>query len=94
MSPTTPADWRDQANCLGMDPDLFFPPHGGMTAEVKLTCDRCPVRRACLIDALETRERHGIRGGVTAEDRAIMLDKGDRRRLREQARHGLRLVTT
>ncbi|MFZ9169628.1 MAG: WhiB family transcriptional regulator, partial [Ilumatobacteraceae bacterium] len=30
--------WQDQANCLGVDPDLFFPERGASTREAKEVC--------------------------------------------------------
>ena len=32
------ADWHDHANCLGVDPDLFFPERGASTREAKEVC--------------------------------------------------------
>lgn len=32
-------------------------------------CARCPVRDACLVDALKRRERHGIWGGLLPYER-------------------------
>jgi len=36
--------WQDQANCLGVDPDLFFPERGASTREAKEVCRGCVVR--------------------------------------------------
>ena len=41
-------DWQDQANCLGVDPDLFFPERGASTREAKEVCRGCVVRLDCL----------------------------------------------
>jgi len=30
--------WQDNANCLGVDPDLFFPERGASTREAKEVC--------------------------------------------------------
>ena len=30
--------WQDQANCLGVDPDLFFPERGASTREAVVNC--------------------------------------------------------
>ena len=43
--------WQDQANCLGVDPDLFFPERGASTREAKEVCRCCVVRGECLEDA-------------------------------------------
>ena len=31
-------NWQDHANCLGVDPDLFFPERGASTREAKEVC--------------------------------------------------------
>ncbi len=38
------ASWQDLANCLGVDPDLFFPERGASTREAKEVCRGCEVR--------------------------------------------------
>ena len=43
--------WQDQANCLGVDPDLFFPERGASTREAKEVCKGCVVRDECLVRA-------------------------------------------
>ncbi len=70
-----PAGWRDRAACAapGVDPELFFPDRGehGKAARAKRICAGCPVRGACLADALAVSgsEDYGIRGGTTREER-------------------------
>src|SRR3546814_17477999 len=44
--------WQDYANCLGVDPDLFFPERGASTREAKEVCRGCVVREDCLEFAL------------------------------------------
>ena len=63
--------WRDDAACLGMDPDLFFPPKGGATkgADAKQICGGCPVQAECLEYALKTRPVYGIWGGLSLRER-------------------------
>ena len=36
--------WQGQANCLGVDPDLFFPRRGASAREGKGVCRGCGVR--------------------------------------------------
>ena len=72
--------WRDDAACLTADPEMFFPEpadHVSAAAAVAV-CNTCPVTDACLRDALETGEQHGIRGGLTPRHRAQL--RTDRRR--------------
>lgn len=73
------ADWRDRAACRGVDPDLFFPvttegPALEQAARAQAVCDLCPVTRDCLEFALRQRERDGIWGGLSPEDRGRLLD--------------------
>ena len=71
-APTPPAplerNWRDQAECLGMDVGLFFPTNQVARA-AKDACRRCPVRQECLEWALETDTTDGIWGGLSAKAR-------------------------
>lgn len=63
----------------GYDPDLWFPvslphtPQGRKDRAVPVAlCRTCPVREACLADALERNEQHGVWGALTeAERRAL-----------------------
>ena len=67
--------WQDYANCLGVDPDLFFPERGASTREAKEVCKGCIVREDCLEYALANGEKFGIWGG---------LSERERRRIRRQ----------
>ncbi|MFF2616859.1 WhiB family transcriptional regulator [Kitasatospora sp. NPDC058046] len=68
--------WQDQAVCTPteynpVDPETFFPgpEDADRIATAKALCAQCPVARACLDAALETGDTHGIRGGLTEEER-------------------------
>ncbi|MFD8750061.1 WhiB family transcriptional regulator [Kitasatospora sp. NPDC059577] len=68
--------WQDQAVCTPseynpVDPEVFFPGPEDTAAitTAKALCAQCPVARACLDAALETGDSHGIRGGLTEEER-------------------------
>lgn len=61
--------WQRSANCLGVDPDLFFPERGGSTREAKEVCRGCVVREECLQYALENGEKFGIWGGMSERER-------------------------
>lgn len=73
MTPTDPA--LVEAACRGHDPGLWFPSddqgdnHG---REAKAICAGCPVRRRCLVGALERREEHGIWGGAGGARRRVL----------------------
>jgi WhiB family redox-sensing transcriptional regulator len=67
--------WRDGAICRHADPALFFPETDdhATIAQAVAVCRSCPVINACLADALDAREHHGIRGGLTARQRQKLL---------------------
>ncbi len=71
--------WQDEANCLGVDPDLFFPERGASTREAKEVCRGCVVRNECLEYALVNGEKFGIWGGLSERERRRL------RRARAQA---------
>ena len=77
--------WQDEANCLGVDPDLFFPERGASTREAKEVCRGCVVKDDCLEYALENGEKFGIWGG---------LSERERRRLRRQRAQGTRNIAS
>lgn len=66
--------WREDAACLDVGPEPFFPPSGVSTAPAVRMCRSCPVREACLADALTYphRDDYGIRGGTTRNERKLM----------------------
>jgi WhiB family redox-sensing transcriptional regulator len=61
--------WQENANCLGVDPDLFFPERGASTREAKSVCRGCEVRVECLEYALAHGEKFGIWGGLSERER-------------------------
>lgn len=76
-------NWQDHANCLGVDPDLFFPERGASTREAKEVCRGCVVQADCLEFALRNGEKFGIWGG---------LSERERRRIRRQRAAAARSV--
>nr|WP_285594596.1 WhiB family transcriptional regulator [Actinomycetospora sp. NBRC 106378] len=83
-------DWHADAACSGMDETLFFPPTetgplgAAQVEQAKQVCAGCPVRAACLAEAM-TREsasaRYGVFGGLSATERGRLYVQ-----LREHAR--------
>lgn len=79
-----PSRWRDRAVCAEVGGDLFMPPdepehHPVYSAQrAKAVCARCPVRAACLEDAMQyegefgTGGRSGVWGGLTPDQRAAL----------------------
>lgn len=80
--PTLPTQtgqhWMEDANCIGVDPELFTAPgqtwagHHGQEMQAKSYCAPCPVKDACLAWALATGDEFSILGGTTAKERRKM----------------------
>lgn len=70
-------DWRHEAVCRDVDPDLFYPvgtdgPAMLQVAQAKAVCRRCPVVSQCLDWALEHGENDGIWGAMTPDERRAL----------------------
>ncbi|MGN9802034.1 WhiB family transcriptional regulator [Micromonospora sp. L32] len=64
-------DWRLRGNCLDVDPDVMHPDdrnHFG-EQEAKKICAGCPVATQCLKESFDLRDWHGIRAGLTGNER-------------------------
>lgn len=68
-------DWRDDAECRDSDPELHFPvsTRPADAEPAKAVCRRCPVVADCLSWALETRQMHGVWGGLDEAERGRIL---------------------
>lgn len=70
-------NWRARALCAQIGASFFFPddePNGehGWSDAVAI-CNMCPVKKACLLDALDSGDNYwGVRGGKTAGARRKM----------------------
>jgi WhiB family transcriptional regulator, redox-sensing transcriptional regulator len=62
-------DWHADANCRGLDPELFFPERGEISSAAKDVCHRCDVQVECLTFALNSGEHFGIWGGMSERQR-------------------------
>ncbi len=89
--PTTEAwDWQVDAACRGMASSFFFHPWGergpsrdARVRRAKEVCAECPVIEACRRHALEVQEQYGVWGGLSEEERLVLLNRG-RRSLRQK----------
>ena len=61
--------WQAKANCMGVDPELFFPERGASTREAKEVCRGCVVKENCLEFALANGEKFGIWGCMSERER-------------------------
>ena len=75
--------WQRDAACRGPASSLFYPPAAAETrperesreSRAKAICSGCPVQAPCLTVALETREPHGVWGGLTESERQALLER-------------------
>lgn len=64
-------DWRNSANCAGLDSRVFYAEGKGSTAQVhqaKRICAACPVRQQCADWAIQTGEFYGVWGGMSQQE--------------------------
>lgn len=61
--------WQRHGLCVGLDPNIFYPPDQVGSDAAKTICAGCPVRAVCLEYALETREKYGVWGGCSERER-------------------------
>ena len=74
-------DWQESAACRGPLGAVFFPPPSterkrekiAREARAKEICAACPVLTACRDYALSIREPHGVWGGLSEQERRILL---------------------
>lgn len=78
-------EWHVLAACRATDPDLFFGSDGERPAErqareaaAKRICAGCPVVAECLASAVAGRERYGIWGNSTEEERRGLRRRSER----------------
>jgi WhiB family redox-sensing transcriptional regulator len=70
-------NWRDNAACLGENPELFFVtgntgPAQRQIEEAKAICHRCEVIDACLRWASESGQETGVWGGLSENERRTL----------------------
>lgn len=64
-------DWTLLAKCRGMGDALF--PQPAEQKRIRVLCGDCPVRSACLAEALDNQIEYGIWGGTTERERRHLL---------------------
>lgn len=78
--------WWEYAACRGQDAAYFFAPSyfekraekTAREAFAKAICSRCAIRQECLGYALETRDPHGVWGGLNEMERRALLRRRER----------------
>ncbi|OLF11874.1 WhiB family transcriptional regulator [Actinophytocola xanthii] len=61
--------WMRDGLCAQTDPDAFHPDEHGSVEPAKAVCAVCPVLAECRAYALETGQRFGVWGGLSARER-------------------------
>ena len=73
--------WQESAACRGPLGNVFFPPTTterkreklAREARAKEICSACPVMTSCREYALEIREPHGVWGGLSEQERRVLI---------------------
>ena len=83
--PKYTGDWRNGANCLNSDPELFFPngttgPAKDQIDQAKKVCAGCDVKEQCLVYALETGQDSGVWGGLSEDERRALKRRANQNR--------------
>lgn len=84
--------WRYVAKCRGEDTEMWYPPRNRalyrpIAEAAKAICfgrdDRpaCPVRKQCLLDAIDRDELHGIWGGMSHRERNALVRRAGKARM-------------
>lgn len=81
-------EWQNDGECRKHDAEIFFleshlrgPDKQKKIARAKQICVPCPVKQQCLEHALKTPEYYGVWGGLSEEERGIILQRQGRWRL-------------
>jgi WhiB family transcriptional regulator, redox-sensing transcriptional regulator len=83
-------DWRHEAACREVDPELFFPIGNSGPAllqieEAKQVCRRCSVMEDCLRWAIDSGQDAGVWGGMSEDERRALKRRTIRLRARAHA---------
>lgn len=73
-------EWQHSGACQTLPPEMFFHPDGergpsrrNRDNAAKVICSTCPVITQCREHALSVQEPYGIWGGLSEEERAIII---------------------
>lgn len=64
--------WRDDANCKGVDPNIFHPRRGEDSRHALAICAGCIVVKECLHYALSNSIKVGIYGNTSERSRRLI----------------------
>jgi WhiB family redox-sensing transcriptional regulator len=76
-----PGPWIRRAACRDVYAEIFWPTNeNDPDPRAIAICDDCPVRKQCLLYAINNGQWVGLWGGYTPRQRAAIADEPDRRR--------------
>lgn len=77
-------EWQFQGACQTLPTEMFFHPDGergprraNREAAAKAICASCPVIAACRKHALAVQEPYGIWGGLSEDDRQVIIEQSE-----------------
>ena len=83
-------EWQEQGACRELPTEMFFHPDGergprraNREKNAKAVCATCPVIEACRQHALSVQEPYGIWGGLSEDDRQLIIERQARESSRE-----------
>jgi WhiB family redox-sensing transcriptional regulator len=83
-------EWQEKGACRELPTEMFFHPDGergprraNREKNAKAVCATCPVIEACRQHALSVQEPYGIWGGLSEEDRQLIIERQARESSRE-----------
>ncbi len=85
-TPTVPDEQQPELPCHVSDPDLWFADSPSDLERAKALCADCPIRRACLAEALDRAEPWGVWGGEIFDRGSVVSRKRPRGRPRKGRR--------
>lgn len=88
LTPDQQHEWQDDALCAQVDPEIFFPEAQANYSKALAVCKLCDVVEQCLAYALKTeppyRDRHGVFGNKTPNERRILAGEKIRKNYRKK----------
>lgn len=76
-------EWQHRGLCRSTNPEIFFHPDGERgpsrrwrDGRAVAICHQCPVMQECREHALRVEEPYGTWGGLTEDERQILLTSG------------------
>jgi WhiB family redox-sensing transcriptional regulator len=73
-------EWQQRGACVGADPEIFYLEEGMRLGtktkreqQAKKMCSTCPVIEQCRSHALNIPEQYGVWGGLSADERDLIL---------------------